>query len=96
MIHLVSDELGGTHNSLIPKKLRSKENDEIIKKVSKTNYSFSVIRLFIFSSFVQADDVDDIMNVVQSWAELENNLESQTKFIREDQVQITGSMRQSN
>ena len=53
-------------------------------------------QLFIFSSFVQADDVDDIMNVVQSWAELENDLESQAKLIREDRVQITGSMRQSN
>ena len=53
-------------------------------------------KLFIFSSFVQADDVDDIMNVVQSWAELENDLESQAKLIREDRVQITGSMRQSN
>jgi hypothetical protein len=41
-------------------------------------------QLFIFSSFVQADDVDDIMNVVQSWAELENDLESQAKLIRED------------
>ena len=36
------------------------------------------------------------MNVVQSWAKLENNLESQAKLIREDRVQITGSMRQSN
>ena len=53
-------------------------------------------QLFIFSSFVQADDVDDIMNVVQSQAELENDLESQAKLIREDRVQITGSMRQSN
>jgi len=50
MIHLVSDGPGGTHNPLIPKKLRSKENDEIIKKVSKANYSFSVIHLFIFCS----------------------------------------------
>jgi len=44
----------------------------------------TLLAIFIFSSFVQADDVDDIMNVVQSWAELENDLESQAKLIRED------------
>lgn len=66
-------------------------------KSSKISLRLIILsQLFIFSSFVQADDVDDIMNVVQSWAELENDLESQAKLIREDRVQITGSVRQSN
>ena len=68
-----------------------------IMKSSKISIRLIILsQLFIFSSFVQADDVDDIMNVVQSWAELENDLESQAKLIREDRVQITGSVRQSN
>lgn len=43
-----------------------------------------------------ADDIEDVMKVVLGWAEVENDLESKGKLIREDRVQITGSVSQSN
>ena len=55
-----------------------------------------IVSLLAIAPFTQADDVEDVMEVIHSWAELENNLEDQAKLIREDRVQITGSVRQSD
>ena len=37
-----------------------------------------------------------MLKVVQRWADLETNLEAQAQLIRDDRVQITGGIRQSN
>jgi len=43
-----------------------------------------------------ADDADDVMAVVQQWADTEADLAAQAKTIRADRVQVTGNGRQSD
>lgn len=55
-----------------------------------------IISLFILPSITQASDVDDVMKVVQSWADLESDLEAQAKLVRDDRVQVGNGIRQTD
>ena len=43
-----------------------------------------------------ADDADDVLAVLQQWADLESDLDAQAELIRDDRVQIFEMLRQSN
>ena len=47
-----------------------------------------------FSAF--ADDVDDVMAVIQQYGDLEGDLEAQANLMRSDRVHIVGGNRQTN
>ena len=49
-----------------------------------------------FAPLALADDADDVMAVVQQWADTESDLVAQAKLIRADRVQVTGNGRQSD
>jgi len=44
----------------------------------------------LFAPMAFADDADDVMAVVQQWADTEADLTAQAKTIRADRVQVTG------
>ena len=50
----------------------------------------------LFAPMAFADDADDVMAVVQQWADTEADLTAQAKTIRADRVQVTGGGRQSD
>ena len=50
----------------------------------------------LFAPLAMADDADDVMAVVQQWADTEADLTGQAKLIRSDRVQVTGNGRQSD
>jgi hypothetical protein len=50
----------------------------------------------LFAPLAFADDADDVMAVVQQWADTEADLVAQAKLIRSDRVQVTGGGRQSD
>lgn len=50
----------------------------------------------LFTPLAFADDADDVMAVVQQWADTEADLVAQAKLIRDDRVQVTGNGRQSD
>ncbi len=43
-----------------------------------------------------ADEEDEVLAVVQSWAELENDLDKQAELIRDDRIQIIEMLRQTD
>ena len=43
-----------------------------------------------------ADDASDVMEVIQQYGDLENDLEAQAKLMRSDRVYITGGIRQTD
>lgn len=51
---------------------------------------------FFSTGSVFADDVDDVMAVINSYAELEGDLQAQSRLIRDDRVMIAGSARQTD
>ena len=55
---------------------------------------FVVAVIFPSSSF--ADDVDDVMAVVQQYGDLEGDLEAQANLMRSDRVHIVGGNRQTD
>ena len=48
---------------------------------------FALVASFIPLGAV-ADDAEDVLAVVQKWAELENNLEAQAALVTEDRIQV--------
>lgn len=50
----------------------------------------------LFASVAWADDVDDVMALIDRYAELEGNLDAQGELIRADRVMIAGSARQTD
>jgi len=52
--------------------------------------------VILFSGASFADDVDDVMAVINSYAELEGDLQAQSRLIRDDRVMIAGSARQTD
>ncbi len=66
-------------------------------------YPFTGIRILLFAlvtilvpPIALADDEDEVLAVVQSWAELENDLDKQAELIRDDRVQIFEMLRQTD
>ena len=43
----------------------------------------------LVAPFAYADDMDDVMDIVQQYADLEGDLEAQARLIRDDRVMIT-------
>ena len=50
----------------------------------------------IFSSIVSADDASDVLEIVNKYGDLENDLEAQAELMRADRIYITGGMRQTD
>lgn len=50
----------------------------------------------VFSSSAFADDLDDVMVVIQQYGDLEGDLEAQANLMRSDRVHIVGGNRQTN
>lgn len=66
-------------------------------------YSFKGVRIFLLvivsmllSPSVLAAEEDDVLKTVQSWADLENDLEAQAALIRDDRIQIFNMTRVSD
>ena len=66
-------------------------------------YPFAGIRILLVAlvtvlvpPIALADDEDEVLAVVQSWAELENDLDKQAELIRDDRVQIFEMLRQTD
>ena len=55
-----------------------------------------VLAGLMFASNAFADDASDVMEVIQQYGDLENDLEAQAKLMRSDRVYITGGIRQTN
>lgn len=67
-------------------------------KVFKKKATIAVLAasLIGFASGAAADDVDDVMALVERYAELEGDLRAQSRLIRDDRVMIAGSARQTD
>ena len=50
----------------------------------------------VLPSSIFADDVDDVMAVIQQYGDLEGDLEAQANLMRSDRVHIVGGNRQTN
>jgi len=48
----------------------------------------SIFILSFTSISVMADDADDVLAVVERWAELENDLEAQSELVTADRIQV--------
>lgn len=68
-------------------------------KVTKSSYLGSLVFILagmIYAPYAIADDVDDVLAVVQQYGDLENDLEAQAALMRPDRVYITGGLRQTD
>ena len=52
--------------------------------------------LLIMPISLLADDLDDVMEVIEAYGDLEGDLAAQAKLMHPDRVYITGGMRQTN
>jgi len=78
-------------------KVMFKKSHQELRRPAITSKRMMMALIFILAApFSQANDSDDVLKVVQRWADLETNLEAQAQLIRDDRVQITGGIRQSN
>jgi hypothetical protein len=69
----------------------------MLKFVTGRTLSLFVASVAIFMApLAAADDADDVMAVVQQWADTEADLVAQANVIRSDRVQVTGNGRQSD
>ncbi len=50
--------------------------------------SIAILTLLLAPSALFADDEDDVLAVVQRWAELETDLEAQAELVTEDRIQV--------
>ena len=55
-----------------------------------------VLTGMLFSSNTLADDLSDVMKVIQQYGDLENDLAAQAKLMRSDRVYISGGARQTD
>ena len=55
-----------------------------------------VLTGLLFSSNTLADDLSDVMKVIQQYGDLENDLAAQAKLMRSDRVYISGGARQTD
>ena len=54
-----------------------------------------VLTGMLFSGNTLADDLSDVMKVIQQYGDLENDLAAQAKLMRSDRVYISGGVRQA-
>ena len=55
-----------------------------------------VLTGMLFSGNTLADDLSDVMKVIQQYGDLENDLAAQAKLMRSDRVYISGGVRQTD
>ena len=56
-----------------------------------------IVALFLAMPLsILADDVDDVMKVIEAYGDLESDLAAQADLMHPDRVYITGGMRQTN
>lgn len=63
---------------------------------TKATILFFAAGLIGFASSAAADDVDDVMALIERYAALEGDLRAQSRLIRADRVMIAGSARQTD
>ena len=61
-----------------------------------TIIAFLVLTGLLFTANTLADDVSDVMKVVQQYGDLENDLAAQAKLMHSDRVYISGGIRQTD
>ena len=65
-----------------------------------TVFRFVFISIFylccVQTAFAQGDEETEVLAVIERWAALENDLIAQAELIRDDRVQISGGIRQTN
>ena len=70
-----------------------------MKTIDRANYLARLIFLMagvVLPPSAFADDVDDVMAVIQQYGDLEGDLEAQANLMRSDRVHIVGGNRQTN
>ncbi len=67
-----------------------------MSKAKKLLASLTAIGLCTLASSALADDVDDVMALVNQYAATEGDLSAQTRIIRDDRVMIAGDVRQTD
>jgi ketosteroid isomerase-like protein len=70
-----------------------------MKTIDRANYLATLIFLMagvVLPSSAFADDIDDVMAVIQQYGDLEGDLEAQANLMRSDRVHIVGGNRQTN
>ena len=63
-------------------------------KIFMTQWVATLLLVMPFS--LLADDMDDVMAVIEAYGELEGDLAAQAELMHPDRVYITGGMRQTN
>ena len=63
-------------------------------KIFVTKWVATLLLVMPFS--LLADDMDDVMAVIEAYGDLEGDLAAQAELMRPDRVYITGGMRQTN
>ena len=67
-----------------------------LERGSRLSTLIVVVAGLVFAPFAFADDADDVLAVVHQYGELEGDLASQAKLMRDDRVYITGGIRQTD
>jgi ketosteroid isomerase-like protein len=67
-----------------------------IPAVVSCTYLLIVHLFFIQSASAQVDEASDVLKVIEKWAGLENDLVAQADLVRDDRIQISGGIRQTN
>jgi ketosteroid isomerase-like protein len=70
-----------------------------MKTIDRANCVATLIFLMagvVLPSSAFADDIDDVMAVIQQYGDLEGDLEAQANLMRSDRVHIVGGNRQTN
>jgi hypothetical protein len=67
-----------------------------LERGSRLTTLIVVLAGLIFAPYAFADDEDDVLAVVNQYAELEGDLAAQAKLMRSDRVYITGGIRQTD
>ena len=58
--------------------------------------SLMLVFLMVIIAPTSANDESEVLSVIQKWADLESDLESQAGLIRDDRIQIAAGIRQTD
>lgn len=58
--------------------------------------SLMMVFLMGIAASASANDESEVLSVIQKWADLESDLESQSELIRDDRIQIAAGIRQTD
>jgi hypothetical protein len=68
----------------------------IIERSSRITTLIVVLAGLIFAPYAFADDADDVLAVIQQYGDLEGDLDSQAKMMRDERVWIAGGIRRTD